>query len=133
MIKVFISLILSLFIFSNLYAAQSTITESEGYACMGEDKSRKQTEQAAMADAKRKAAEQVLTYIQSATKVKDFELEKDLLSAYTNSQIKVIHEIQKEWYKDPSSGDCYKVKIKAEVIPLWKRSQKVLQTILLHR
>jgi len=46
-----------------LYASQSTITESEGYACMGEDKSRKQTEQAAMADAKRKAAESVLTYI----------------------------------------------------------------------
>ncbi|MBT9536801.1 MAG: hypothetical protein IVZ94_01560 [Nitrospirae bacterium] len=43
MIKIFISLTLSLFLFSNLYASQSTITESEGYACMGEDKSMKQT------------------------------------------------------------------------------------------
>ena len=34
-----------------LYAAQSTITEAEGYSCMGIDKSRKQTEQEAMADA----------------------------------------------------------------------------------
>lgn len=55
---------LSLFLFfvillllsvATLHASQSTITESEGYACMGDDKSRKQTEQAAMADAKRKA------------------------------------------------------------------------------
>ena len=42
MLKIFISAILSLFLFSNLYAAQSTIIESEGYACMGEDKSMKE-------------------------------------------------------------------------------------------
>ena len=45
-----------------VYASQSTITESEGYACMGEDKSKKQTEQTALADAKKKAIEQVSTY-----------------------------------------------------------------------
>lgn len=100
-----------------VYAAQSTIVESESYACMGEDKSKKQTEQAAMADAKKKAIEQVSTYIKSETQVKNFELEKDLVSAYANATVKIIQEIKKEWYKDTSMGDCYKVKIKAEVIP----------------
>jgi len=53
------------------YAAQSTIVEAEGYACLGEDKSRRQTEQEAMADAKRKAIEQVSAYVTSETVVRD--------------------------------------------------------------
>lgn len=77
-----------------LYASQSTITESEGYACMGEDKSRKQTEAVSMADAKRRAMESVSTYIKSETHVKDFELEKDLVSAYANAAVKIIQEIK---------------------------------------
>jgi len=43
-----------------LYASQSTITEAEGQACMGDDKSRKETEQAALSDAKRKAVDSTL-------------------------------------------------------------------------
>ncbi|TAL22056.1 MAG: DUF4384 domain-containing protein [Nitrospirae bacterium] len=118
-------LILSILLASNLYAAQSTITESEGYACMGEDKSRKQTENAATADAKRKAIEKVSTYIQSETEVKDFELKKDILSAYSDATVKIIQEIEKGWYKDATMGDCYKAKIKAEVIPDEKAIQKI--------
>jgi len=110
---------------SNLYAAQSTIKESEGYACMGEDKSKKQTEQSAIADAKRKAIEQVSTYIKSETHVKDFALEKDLTSAYANATVEVIQEIEKGWYKDPALGDCYKIRIKADVIPDEKAMKKV--------
>lgn len=106
-------------------AAQSTITESEGYACMGEDKSRKQTEQAALADAKRKAIERVSTYVKSETHVKDFELEKDLVSAYANATVKIIQELEKDWYKDATMGDCYKIKIKAEVVPDEKAMEKV--------
>jgi hypothetical protein len=109
----------------NLYASQSTITESEGYACMGEDKSKKQTEQTAMADAKKKAIEQVSVYIKTETHVKDSALEKDLVSAYANAIVKVIQEIGKGWYKDPSAGDCYRVKIKAEVIPDEKTMEKI--------
>ncbi|MBI5874930.1 MAG: DUF4384 domain-containing protein [Deltaproteobacteria bacterium] len=111
-----------------LYAAQSTITESEGYACMGEDKSKKQTEQAAMADAKRKAVESVSTYIKSETHVKDFELEKDLVSAYANAAVKIIQELEKGWYKDASAGDCYKIKIKAEIIPDEKEMEKIAKS-----
>jgi hypothetical protein len=126
--KIFITLFLSVFMLSTSYASQSTITDSEGYACMGEDKSRKQTEQTAMADAKRKATEKASTYIKSETHVKDFELERDLISAYANANVKVIQELEKGWYKDPSAGDCYKIKIKAEVIPNEKAMEKVAKS-----
>jgi hypothetical protein len=100
-----------------LHAGQSIITEGEGYACMGDDKSRKVTETTAMADAKRKATESASTYIQSETHVKDAMLEKDLMSAYANAQVKVLQELMKEWYKEQGLGDCYRVKLKVEVIP----------------
>ncbi len=122
----YVATALMLLVFTtNLYAAQSTIAEGEGYACMGEDKSRKQTEQAALADAKRKAIEKVSTYVKSETHVKDFELEKDLVSAYANATVKVIQETEKGWYKDASMGDCYKIKIKADVIPDEKAMERV--------
>ncbi|MEW6686863.1 MAG: DUF4384 domain-containing protein, partial [Candidatus Edwardsbacteria bacterium] len=128
MVRVFIVLLLCLISASNSFSSQSTIAESEGYACMGEDKSRKQTEQAAVADAKRKAIESVSSYITSETQVKDFELQKDLVSAYANATVKVIQELEKGWYKDTTMGDCYKVKIKAEVIPDEKAMVKVAKS-----
>ncbi|HYA86726.1 MAG TPA: hypothetical protein VEI57_06660 [Nitrospirota bacterium] len=109
------------------HATQSTITEADGYSCMGDDKSRKQTEQAAMIDAKKNAAEYTSTYIKSETQVKDFALQKDLVSAYTNAEVKVIEDLEKGWYKDPSSGACYKIKIKAEVTPDEKAMEKLSQ------
>ena len=102
---------------NSAYAVQSTITDAEGYSCMGDDKSRKQTEQAAMVDAKKNAAEYTCTYIETETQVKDFALQKDIVSAYTNAEVTVLEDLEKDWYKDPSAGDCYKIKIKAEVTP----------------
>lgn len=123
-------LLLAMLLFSNgrAFAGQSAITDADGYACMGEDKSRRQTEQAAMADAKRRATEFAVTYLKSETQVKDFMLEKDLVSAYTNGTVKVIGELEKSWYKDPAMGDCYKVKIKAEVVPDEKEMIKAATT-----
>ena len=95
----------------------STITETEGYACMGEDKSRKQTRHEAVTDAKRKAAESAKTYIKSETKVKDFQLQKDIMDAYARANVRVIDMKELGWYKDELSGECFKVWIKAEVIP----------------
>lgn len=102
---------------STLYAGQSIITEGEGYACMGDDKSRKTTESTAVADAKRNATESAASYIKSETHVKDAILEKDLLSAYANAQVKVLQELMKEWYKEQGLGDCFRVKLKVEVVP----------------
>ncbi len=121
---VFLFLILS----SYAYASQSTITEAAGYACMGEDRSRRQTEQAALEAAKRNAIEFASTYMTSETHIKDFELEKDLVSAYANATVKVIKELEKGWYRDAKSGDCFRVKIKVEVIPDEKAMEKVSKT-----
>lgn len=108
---------LILFLTSDLFASQSTIIETDGQACMGYDKSRKQTEQEALVNAKKRAIEHTATYIKSETRVKDFELEKDLVEAYSNATVKVIQELSRTWYRDVSLGDCCQVKIKAEVIP----------------
>jgi hypothetical protein len=126
--KIIFFLIVGLCMATQLYAAQSTIKIAEGSACMGDDKSRKQTEIAAMADAKRNAIESVKTHITSATEVKDFELQKDLVSAYAKATVEVIEELEKAWYKDPSLGDCHRVKIKTEVIPDEKAMKKATDT-----
>lgn len=98
-------------------AGQSTITEAGGYACMGDDKSRKQTEVEALANAKRTAVEYASTYIKSETRVKDMQLEKDLINAYANATVKVLQELEKSWYRDAASGECFRTRIKAEVVP----------------
>ncbi len=115
--KILITFALIVLTTGRLHAGQSIITEGEGYACMGDDKSRKVTETAAMAHAKRNATEAASTYLQSETHIKDSMLEKDLLSAYASAQVKVLQEMLKEWYKEQNLGDCYRVKLKFEVIP----------------
>lgn len=99
------------------YAGQSVITDTEGSACMGDDKSRKETELTAVKDATRRAAEYAATYVQSETHVQDSALEKDLISAYSNASVHVIQELEKRWYREEGLGDCFKVKLKVEVIP----------------
>jgi len=115
--RLFLPFLLILLLSSNLHASQSTIVEVEGQACMGYDKSRKQTEDEALIHAKKKAVQHAATYIKSESRVKDFELEKDLVEAYSNATVKVIQELSRTWYRDVSLGDCCQVKIKAEVIP----------------
>jgi hypothetical protein len=126
--KIFLALLLVICISSPLSAGQSTIVDVEGNACMGDDKSRKQTEQAAMADAKRSAAERAMTYLKSETQVKDFAVEKDLIDAYTHAAVKIVQELEKSWFKDAVAGDCYRIKIKAEVIPDDKAMEKAAKT-----
>ncbi len=123
--KTFLVFLLFICISSPLRAGQSTITDAEGYACMGADKSRRQTEQQALSEAQRNAVEKTLTYIKSETTVKDFQFEKDVIGAYANAAIKIVQELEKGWYKDALSGDCYRVKIKAEVTPDEKVMQKI--------
>lgn len=115
--QIILTVILACMMATSLHAGQSVIIEGEGYACMGDDKSRKETEQTAMQDARRKAGDAALTYIKAETHIKDAMLEKDLVSAYTNAQVKLLKELMKEWFKDSSSGDCYRVKLQLEVTP----------------
>lgn len=125
--KSLLTLLFFICICSPLYAAQSTIVDVEGSACMGDDKSRKQTEQAAMTDAKRIAAERALTYLKSETQVKDFTVEQDLVNAYARATVKIIQELEKAWFKDANSGDCYRVRIKAEIVPDQKAMEKAAE------
>ena len=126
MFRIIFAVICCFFVFSNnLYAAQSAITEAEGYSCAGDDKSRKQTELSAMTEAKRTAVENAVSYIKSETKVKDYQVEKDVVEAYSNATVKVIEIKERNWYKDERSGDCYRIKIKAEIIP----DEKAMSTI----
>jgi hypothetical protein len=126
--KNFLVIIILLLITSHSYAIQSSITESEGYACMGEDRTKRQTEETALQDAKRKAIEQVSTYIQSETQVKDFELQKDIVNAYANAKVRII-ESQGKWDSEPPKvGDCYRIKIKAEVIPDEEAMKRISQS-----
>lgn len=118
--------ILSLSPIQTANAAQPSVTEVEGTACMGDTRSKKQTEQAALVDAKRRAIEFVSTHIKSETEVKDLQLVKDQISSYANAEVKVIQELEKKWYKDVLSGDCYLVKIKAEVIPDSSIAEKII-------
>lgn len=101
----------------NLPTIKSTIVDSDGSSCMGEDKSRKQTVLAALAEAKRKAVEFVSTHVSSETQVVNSELEQDRISAYAHAEVKTLQEIENVWYRDPTYGDCYKTKIKVEIIP----------------
>ncbi len=111
-----------------LPAAQSTITEGEGYACMGVDKSKRQTEREAMEEAKRNAVEHAVTYVKSSTEVKDYQVVKDLVEAYASAKVKVVEELKKGWYRDAAAGDCYSIRIKAEVIPDEKAIEGIMKT-----
>lgn len=91
--KATLSLLLFLLLPAALHAGQSVIIDSEGYACMGDSLSRKQTELSAMQDARRKGGESALTYIQAETQIKDAMLEKDLVNAYSNAQISRVRAI----------------------------------------
>lgn len=126
--KTFLALSILILFSVQLHAGQSTIVEVEGSACMGDDRSRKQTEQAAMADAKRNAAERAMTYLKSETQVRDLAVEKDLVHAYSLAAVKVIQELEKSWLRDPNSGDCCRIRIKAEVVPDEQSMEKAART-----
>ena len=106
-------------------AEQSSITNADGYSCMGVDHSRKQTENLALQDAKRNAVEFSRTYIESETQMENFQLKKDLVTAFSKANVKVIEVLNEVW-DDPATGDCYTIKIKAEVIPAKEEMRKVI-------
>jgi hypothetical protein len=118
-------LVCAMFCSPNLFAMQSTITEAESYACSGDDKSRKQTEKDALAEVKRLAVENAITYIKTESVVKNFVVDKDVVEAYSNASVTIREFIERKWYKDERAGDCYRIKIKAEIIPDEKAMNEV--------
>ena len=100
----------------------SVILEVEGSACMGQTRSRDETRRIALVSAKHKAVEGALSYIKSETRVKNGALVSDLINAYANAKIRIIKREDEGWYKEVGTGsysdECYRVRIKAEVIPM---------------
>lgn len=109
-----------------VWAGSSAVVTAEGYACMGADKSQRQTEQEARADAKRNAVENARTLLKSQTTVKDLQLAEDLVAAYAQAAVTVLEELKDGtgWYDDKSTGRCFKSRIKAEVVPDEKAMKK---------
>lgn len=103
------------------HAGQSSITEAEGQACMGDDQTRRDTKNIALQDAKRLAMEYAGSYIESETVVENFQLKSDLVKAFKSSEVKVLEVLNETW----SDSDCYSVTIKAEVIP----SEKIMKSV----
>ncbi|OGS01104.1 MAG: hypothetical protein A2V88_09095 [Elusimicrobia bacterium RBG_16_66_12] len=97
--------------------ADPVIQEAAGSACMGDDKSRKNAEAAALEEAKRNSSEQAWTFIISQSEVKDFQLGKDQVKSYSSASVKVLEELGRQWYEDESLGPCFKIEIRAEVTP----------------
>ena len=90
---------------------RSFIRSVDGYAFLSEDMTLAQAREAAFANAKRQALEMVRTYIQSKTKVEDFVLKSDKITASSEGAVTVIEQ------KDHGVEDNnrYHVWIKAEV------------------
>ncbi|MCX8084277.1 MAG: DUF4384 domain-containing protein [Calditerrivibrio sp.] len=125
-LRIFLILLLA---FTYAIGSQSKITEAEGYACLNEDRTKKQVEEIALNEAKRNAIEHVATYIQSETEIKNFQLKKDLITAYSKAQINIL-QLQGRWDNNPPKiGDCYRVWIKADVIPDEKLTKKSLENL----
>ncbi len=87
------------------------LTEAEGSACMGDDKSRKQTEEVARDEAKRRAAEQAATQVRSQSRVSIGTLEEDVIKIMSAGKVRVIEVLDSKWDKD----GCYSYRIRAEV------------------
>lgn len=128
--KIIFLFVLTLFI-KSVFASTSVITESYGYACLSEDRTKRQAEEMAINDAKRNAAEKVSTKIKSQTLVEDLKLKNDIVESFASSNVKVIEQ-EGKWDKEPPAiGDCYKVRIKAEVIPTFDKD-KSIETLLIN-
>ncbi|HKI74591.1 MAG TPA: DUF4384 domain-containing protein [Pseudomonadales bacterium] len=126
-ILIYLSLIYTLCAVGNVARAdQSSITEADGQACMGDDKSRKQTEHVALEDAKRLAIEYTSTHLSSSTTVENYQLKEDIVHAFNAATVKVLKILDEKW-ANPTVSDCFTIKIKAEVIPSKEAMAKVDQ------
>jgi len=101
---------------------RSCIQSVDGYAVLSENMTISDTRTAAFANAKRQAVESARTYIQSKTKVVDFELKSDKITATSEGAVIVLEQ------KDHGveNNMRYHVWIKAEVEFNLKSDMKTL-------
>ena len=111
------------------YSVNSMIVEVEASACLGQERSRAETQKLALAEAKRIASERVMTHVASETNVQDGKLADDLIKSYSKATVRVLEELEKGWQQSDGAGgfvdSCYNIKIKAEVVPAKIASETV--------
>lgn len=125
LILIHLSLFLSLFLVESMQAQDSRAVEVvphkekrsciqtvDGYAYLSEDMTLAQTRATAFANAKRQALEAARTYIQSKTKVTNFQLDYDMIMSDSEGSVTVLEQ------KDHGveGNNRYHVWIKAEVV-----------------
>ena len=109
---------------------RSCIQAVDGYAQLSENMTLAQTRAAAFTNAKRQALEGARTYIQSKTKVKDFQVEYDLVWSDSEGAVTVLE--QKDHGVEENTR--YHVWIKAEVeYDLKPKRQQEAQGYILDR
>lgn len=109
---------------------RSCIQVVDGYAQLSENMTLAETRTAALANAKRQALEAGRTYVKSKTKVKDFEVEYDMVWADAEGAVTILEQ------KDHGVEDNtrYHVWIKAEVeYALRPKRQETGQAVLLDK
>ena len=118
------------------YSVASMIVEVEASACLGQERSRADTMKLAMTEAKRMASERVLTHITSETNIADGKLVEDLINAYSKATVRSLEELEKGWQQSDGSGGftdtCYRVKIKAEVVPAKVENSKPVAQVAIN-
>ena len=97
------------------WGAQSTIMDTEGVGCVEGERRSVEARRVAETDAKRIAAERVQTFITSNTNVENFELQKDIIEAYSTAEVKVLSVLSEEW---DEREECVTIAIHAEVKPV---------------
>lgn len=114
------------FFVSPSYAAHSIITEAEGSYC-ADKKSKKKVnvKNEALADAKRKALEKAVSYIEGEIITDNADLKKDILEAYSQTDVKILESKEAGRSGKKKEGKCYKVWIKAEVMPDEKAMEQI--------
>lgn len=102
------------------FSKQSRIVIVEGEQCIGQEYSRSQAEELAMTKAKKRASERVKTNISSNVEIENGRLLEALVNAYAKASVSILDELEQEW-RDKAKGtftdECYRIKIKAEVVP----------------
>jgi hypothetical protein len=98
---------------ANLYAAQSIITESEGSACMAQGKTKAQVEAEALVVASENAKQSAVQYL----KAQGWQ-DQGLLSRYERGSTNVVEELEKAWEGKSSSSQCYRTRLRVEVVAL---------------
>lgn len=66
--------------------------EATGVYRMGDNETRQQAQEMALANAKRIAAEKVMVFLDSSTDVKNFELQKDEIKTYTSARMQILEQ-----------------------------------------